>query len=183
MIIRVYFILITTIGFISLSCSYDPVSLNKKENTPPSASFAFVPDSGDTSTVFEVDASNSSDKEDSTSYLEVRWDWENDGIWDTEYSKQKTANHKYATTGSKTIALEVRDSGGKLDSAINKISVSDVNTPITDSLEVILLAQIPNTGKVVKIETDFIFMSKNNKLIISDISSSSIPAPLNSVCL
>jgi len=81
-------------------------------NTAPSASFTVNPTSGTTETVFQFDASGSSDAEDSVPALQVRWDWENDGEWDTNWSATKTASHRYSTTGMKTIKLEVKDTGG-----------------------------------------------------------------------
>jgi hypothetical protein len=52
-------------------------------NENPFASFTVTPDNGDTATVFKADASAVTDREDSTAELEVRWDWESDGIWCT----------------------------------------------------------------------------------------------------
>lgn len=69
--------------------------------TPPTASFTVSPASGTTETDFAFDASASSDAEDAASVLRVRWDWESDGTWDTDYSTAKTAMHRYATAGSK----------------------------------------------------------------------------------
>ena len=81
-------------------------------NEPPTASFTLSPTSGDTTTEFSVDASGSSDPEDLAAALEVRWDWEDDGTWDTAWSTTKTATHTYDSAGTYTIRLEVRDTGG-----------------------------------------------------------------------
>jgi hypothetical protein len=81
-------------------------------NTPPTALFTVSPSSGTTATVFHMDAGESSDAEDVSSALEVRWDWEGDGTWDTARDTTKTAEHQYATVGMKTIRLEVIDAGG-----------------------------------------------------------------------
>ena len=81
-------------------------------NTAPTASFTVNPTSGDINTSFSVDASNSSDTQDAAAQLEVRWDWENDGVWDTNYSTTKTATYQFAAAGAKTIKLEVKDTGG-----------------------------------------------------------------------
>ena len=83
-------------------------------NTAPIASITINPLYGSTETVFTFDASNSSDHEDSASDLLVRWDWDNDGSWDTEYSNLKTLTHQYDTEGIKTIQdvpfLDLRNS-------------------------------------------------------------------------
>jgi uncharacterized protein (TIGR02145 family) len=93
-------------------------------NTAPAAVFSVSPTSGDTNTTFSVDASGSSDSEDTSAQLEVRWDWENDGTWDTGYSTSKTASHQYATTGSKTINLQVQDTGGLTAEHTETVTVS-----------------------------------------------------------
>ena len=59
-------------------------------NTAPTAAFSVSPGSGTTSTVFTFDASSSSDTEDPTSALSFRWDWENNGIYDTPWSTSAT---------------------------------------------------------------------------------------------
>ena len=74
---------IILILFFILSCTTEPTSYN--DNEMPSADFIISPDSGDTETIFVFDASVSTDDKDSVSVLEFRWDWENDGIWDTNY--------------------------------------------------------------------------------------------------
>lgn len=84
-------------------------------NDAPVASFIVNPVSGDTTTIFHVDASGCTDTEDDVSALEVRWDWEADGTWDTDYSTTKTADLKYASDGTKQILLEVKDTNGQTD--------------------------------------------------------------------
>jgi uncharacterized protein (TIGR02145 family) len=93
-------------------------------NTSPNASFTVTPASGTTVTVFAVDASGSTDNEDLTSVLEVRWDWENDGTCDTDWTTIKTASHQYATPGTNVIKLEVKDTEGLTDTATQEITVS-----------------------------------------------------------
>lgn len=97
-------------------------------NTSPIADFTVNPQSGPTETLFQFDASSSYDHEDDITDLEVRWDWENDGIWDTGYSTKKTANHVYNTEGTYTVKLEVRDSEGLTSIKIGTILVLSTNT-------------------------------------------------------
>lgn len=101
------------------------------QNTPPVASFTVSLSSGDMTATFTVEATSSSDVEDTTAALEVRWDWEDDGSWDTSWSTEKTAQHQYASTGTYTIRLEVRDTGGLTDSVTKQVEVvpSDTTPP------------------------------------------------------
>jgi uncharacterized protein (TIGR02145 family) len=112
-----------------ISCSPDPVSPGKKINTPPSASFTVNPDSGDTATIFEFDATASVDGEDSNSVLKVRWNWDEDDKWDTEYSTQKVITHQFGNAGIKRIKLEVMDSGGLMDTTSRITYIALPNTP------------------------------------------------------
>ncbi len=97
----------------------------KINNEVPKASFTVSPSTGNTSTVFQVDASGSSDKEDPVSAIEVRWDWESDGTWDTDYATTKTAEHTYVSEGDFRIFLEVKDTNGQVDTTSIQVSVSD----------------------------------------------------------
>ena len=97
------------------------------QNTPPTASFTVNPQSGSTLTTFNFDASGSSDNEESLSDLRFRWDWENDGNWDTEYSSIKMASYVYPTPGTKTVKLEVLDSGGLTGTITKTIQVTESN--------------------------------------------------------
>ncbi len=92
-------------------------------NTPPVASFTVMPPSGDTSTIFAFDASGSTDAEDGTP-AEVRWDWDDDGIFEVSWSTATTASNTFATAGTYTVRLEVRDSGGLTATAAQAVPVS-----------------------------------------------------------
>jgi len=62
--------------------------------------------------------------EDESSALEVRWDWENDGTYDTNYSITKTATYQYNTVGTYTVKLEVKDTEGLTNTTTVQIIVS-----------------------------------------------------------
>ena len=94
-------------------------------NTQPNALFIVNPTTGTISTVFNFDASGCTDNEDTSSDLKVRWDWENDSSWDTNYSTIKSASHQYSTQGTKTINMEVKDTEGLTNSTTRQVSVSN----------------------------------------------------------
>ncbi|HEX9975449.1 MAG TPA: formylglycine-generating enzyme family protein [bacterium] len=97
---------------------FDQIILNSR---PPVPRFEVKPDSGIAGeTVFFFDASNSSHNFD----LLLRWDWEGDGIFDTDWSFGKQEMHQYRLGGGKKqIRLEVKDSGGWLVSVTEDIHV------------------------------------------------------------
>ncbi|MCA9728540.1 MAG: SUMF1/EgtB/PvdO family nonheme iron enzyme [Candidatus Eisenbacteria bacterium] len=97
------------------------------DNTPPTAAFTVTPGVVAAGTVVEVDASPSTDAED-PSVLEVRWDWEDDGAWDTEFMTGRTANHRYDSPGSNPIRLEVRDAAGSTAQTTRSLVVVPTRT-------------------------------------------------------
>ena len=115
------------IALLCLTCGEDKPT-DSGGNTAPTAAFTVSPGLGGTEVTFQVDASGCSDAQDTVSLLEVRWDWENDG-WDTGWSTMKTASHQYSSPGTKTIKLEVRDTGGMTDDTTRAVAVSGVNVP------------------------------------------------------
>ncbi|HBY18399.1 MAG TPA: hypothetical protein DEH00_04420, partial [Candidatus Marinimicrobia bacterium] len=118
-------------------------------NSAPSARFTYSPETGNTETVFTFDASTSFDNEESSTNLQVRWDWENDGTWDTGFATTKTKTHRFRESGTYTVKLEVKDSGGLTSTAEHDINVSHKNTPPTA-----VLTGSPNYGTT---ETVFTF--------------------------
>ena len=94
-------------------------------NTPPTAIFSVSPSSGSTSTTFEFDGSDSYDNEDPTSDLQVRWDFDGDGTWDTGWDYDKTENHQYSAEGTYTAKMEVKDTEGLTDYATQTVTVDN----------------------------------------------------------
>lgn len=103
-----------------------PLMFSRIPNLAPVAFFSVHPISGNNTTVFEVDSTSSWDLEDLNGSLLVRWDWESDGKWDTEWATNKTAEHSYSSEGNYSLRLEVIDSGG-----------------LTDSFSVLVTVQLP----------------------------------------
>lgn len=118
-------ILIVLFGFIVLILSsFYSCSLFEK-NDPPTASFTVSPNSGITETNFVFDASGSTDNEDSGSQLQVRWDFNGDGSWDTNWDYNKTQNTQYGSEGTYTAKLEVMDSEGLKDETTQTVTVTN----------------------------------------------------------
>ena len=50
----------------------------------------------------------------------MRWDWENDGVWNTQFSENdKVIMHTYTDAGPHVVRVEVRDGGGLTDAAVD----------------------------------------------------------------
>lgn len=122
-------------------------------NTSPTAQFSVLPTVGTVQTVFQFDASASSDNETSPTALEVRWDWENDSTWDMPYTTTRQFSHTYSVSNTYVIALEVRDSGGLTDTTTHSVTVQAAGHPPTATFTV-----DPTTGST---DTIFTFDASN----------------------
>lgn len=100
------------------------VIIENSDEQSPKADFILDPTSGSLATVFSVDASISSDPFDTITNLQVQWDWETDGEWDTDFSYTKTATHQYIDVGSYRITLKVRNPEGFTDTISQTATVS-----------------------------------------------------------
>lgn len=102
----------------------EPLTRSISQNTHPTASLLVAPANGTVETTFALNASDCQDAEDPAAALQVRWDFESDGVWDSEYSFLKTIKHQFVTIGTKTILVQVVDSGGLTDEATAQVSVN-----------------------------------------------------------
>lgn len=100
-----------------------------KKNTEPVALFSISPASGPANTEFIFDASESYDEEDNSSSLMIRWDWEDDANWDTEFTTDKIAKHIFPGLGSYSIKLEVKDLEALSSFVTRSLEVSSGNFP------------------------------------------------------
>jgi uncharacterized protein (TIGR02145 family) len=94
------------------------------ENLPPRAKIQIGSTYGNTLTQFFFDSWLSRDDNQIPSDLEVRWDFNGDGVWDTPYSREKVTYHQFELPGVYISALEVRDQEGLTSSDKKRIYVS-----------------------------------------------------------
>jgi hypothetical protein len=73
-----------------------------------------------------VDASSSYDGEEPAEDLVIRWDWDGDNEYDTDWTTVKTAEHLYPTAGEYTIKLQVRDFNDVSKTATQDIIASPI---------------------------------------------------------
>lgn len=77
---------------------------------PPTVVFTVSPNNGTTETTFVFDASESTDGLGNKSDIIIRWDFENDGNWDTEWQSSKTQLYQYSSDGYYTVGMQLQDS-------------------------------------------------------------------------
>ena len=113
-----------TRGMTNRTTEYLGVSWN---NRAPTASFNVSPDGGFLQDIFIFNASSSSDPEDDNQSLYRRWDFDGDGTWDTEYTKENTASYQYSEARLYEVKLEVKDKGGLTDEVTYSLIVGSMN--------------------------------------------------------
>jgi PKD repeat protein len=122
----------------------------EKENTPPVADFLISPDAGITETIFSFDASGCIDVQDQSAALQVRWDWENDGIYDTDFSTNKALSHQFSAAGTYQVTLEVKDSESLGDVLTKTLEVAGIVPEVaTDTVRDIGLNSAICDGNVI----------------------------------
>lgn len=104
-------------------------SITITDNEPPGAAIKVEPLRGTVSTDFRFDASGVSDSETQVGQLKVRWDFDNDGIFETEFSGRKVETFRYATIGTKKAIVQVIDRQGSLGVAEVSVEVVASTAP------------------------------------------------------
>ncbi len=123
----------TQIFLLLLLASILAISSCKKdeENSNPLPSFVVDPTEGSASSDFVFDATSSFDEHDPSDFLEVRWDWNGDGQWDTEFSTNKIETHTFIYSENYDIKMEIRDSEGWSNTTQDELYVySDSIAPV-----------------------------------------------------
>jgi PKD repeat protein len=94
------------------------------------SSHPYVADEG-SSVLF--DGSSSYDPEGDT--LDFRWDYDNDGTWDTPWSLSSTASHTWCDNRFGHAELQVRDTLGKIDNFIPTVTINNVAPTVNAGLD------------------------------------------------
>lgn len=93
-------------------------------NTPPhDLSIAVSPTTGNETIVFHLTATVHDDQ-DPDAAIRVRWDWQNDSLWDTGWSTNKTATHVFGKAGNYLVRVEAEDTSGQTANATRALTVS-----------------------------------------------------------
>ncbi len=117
-------ILFYVIVFIFILCC-GSCNKDNDENNSPTASFIVTPSSGYTTlTLFKLDPRESFEEGD-YSPRQFRWDFENDGIWDTGWIYPMFMYHQYNFEGLYIIKMEIKNSEGLTNSTIRSVTVEN----------------------------------------------------------
>ena len=95
-------------------------------NLPPTAD-AGGPYSADENVVITFNGSDSNDPD--GSIVGYRWDFDNDGTYDTDYSTSATATHSYSSDGTYTVKLQVKDDDDLTDTDTATVTINEEEDP------------------------------------------------------
>lgn len=103
----------------------------EKESNPPVALLEIYPTTGDSTTLFEINSSESFDDNSLDPSLEFRWDFDNNGIWDTEFEKNPVTLQYFAIPSTYHIKVQVRDQDGLTSITTDSINVFGQNPDVS----------------------------------------------------
>lgn len=97
-------------------------------NTVPKSCFSVEPAQGYSNTDFLFDASCSADATQPESKLQVRWDWNGDDIYETNWSYTKTISHRFTLPPGQsksvfTVKMQITDGKGETDTTTKDVIV------------------------------------------------------------
>ncbi|HYS04952.1 MAG TPA: sialidase family protein [Candidatus Dormibacteraeota bacterium] len=98
-----------TVAFVLLVLVAFAPPVEAAKNLAPVACFTPSPGYGVEGTTYALDASCTTDDKTPLDRLRFRWDFQNDGVWDTSFSTGRIINVQYGAFGTKNIRLEVID--------------------------------------------------------------------------
>jgi Tol biopolymer transport system component len=110
--------------FIALSACHR--NINEPTFSQPGLILSAFPDIGTqhTAFVFSVLALNEyGDSLEVNESYKFRWDWQNDGSFDTEWLDVSTATHRYSEPGKKVVKLQVKEKSGATYTLMDTIFV------------------------------------------------------------
>ena len=113
-------------------------------NTPPNVNFSWSPFQADTNTTVNFTARVFDDR-DPPEAIQVRWDWESDGTWDTSWSVEKVAQHRFLVADTYNVTVEALDTGGLTASQMYPVPITEPPPPHPPPLSV-QIAVTPTSG-------------------------------------
>lgn len=96
------------------------LQIEVQPNTAPTGVVTVTPTNGRAPHAVTVDASGVTDPNEDAATLAVRFDFESDGTFDTEFSTTKTTNHVFQRSGEFRVTVEVQDHAGATGTATSE---------------------------------------------------------------
>lgn len=113
------------------SCDRTP-----EEPVPVESIFSVLPEAGLTTTLFEFDATPTFSSANDDHPILIRYDWQNDGLWDQNYTTSSKIKHRFLKPGNYVIRMEARNMSGLRDTSFTPIVVEQGFSPPTAVLTI-----------------------------------------------
>ncbi len=117
-------IVLIVIALILWSCNDKPA-----EPLPVESVFKVIPESGSTITRFEFNAAETFLTANDEHPILIRYDWQNDGIWDQDYTSSPLIKHRYLKPGTYRVRMEARNMSDIRDTSFATIVVAQGYSP------------------------------------------------------
>ena len=111
-------------------------AIGGETNTPAQAAFTWSPQPVGTFQTITFDASATLDNNTPANRMKYRWDWEADGTFDTPFTNNPLAFHRFNLARPVTIVMQVKDAFGAvttLQKTVTVVSAPDYGQAITNS--------------------------------------------------
>jgi hypothetical protein len=110
------------------------LSCAKDQPSPPIARFEVNSNIGYTGRIFTFDASGSEDPDGESFALKARWDFNDDGLWETDYSRDLKINWIFSESEVQIVRMEVVDPDGLTSQSMDSVRIlgSYPDSSITD---------------------------------------------------
>jgi len=108
----------------------------------PTAYFTVTPASGNPSTTFTFNATLSWEWSTNSTPMQFRWDFNGDGLWDTNWSTDMYIDHSYTQGGEYNVTMEVKDGAGNTDNMTWHVEVEPLVIPEFTTLLVPICSMI-----------------------------------------
>jgi sugar lactone lactonase YvrE len=99
-------------------------ALGVESNQPPAAAFSWAPARPVAGEAVRFDASASTDAGEPAGQLRYRWDWDDDGVYDTDWGSAPVAVHEFAGSGTHEVGLLAADRFGAVDRVRHRVDVA-----------------------------------------------------------
>jgi uncharacterized protein (TIGR02145 family) len=116
---RLKFTIFLTLALTITACEKSP----ENDIITPLASFKITPETGLTTTIFSFDATSTTELSQKDAPVFIRWDWENDGIWDSPYSTKSVYNHRFLIPGRYSVLMETSNIQGYKDTLTIEVDI------------------------------------------------------------
>jgi uncharacterized protein (TIGR02145 family) len=133
------------------ACDKGPASIDYE----PVAEFTIKPESGNTTTIFEFDASSSLKESLEDNPVFLRWDWDSDGTFDKMYTSGEKYSHRFFQKGNYRITLEAATLLGRKDTVSLVLDIPQGYSPPRAAINI-----IPDSANIF---TEFVFDASGSK--------------------